>query len=164
MSFRLRAWGPLTCAAAALVAVGISLAASAGNAHPSGSAAAAAATAKPATGTPTAVPAVAPIPRGKPVAIVAGKPISAAAYAALVAQERKGAAIQAQQQGSSPPSERQVRSQALTDIVDTAVIDHYAQQHGITATAREIQQQYTGMETQIEQQAQQAGQPVTFAG
>ncbi len=113
---------------------------------------------------PTATPAPTPgpIPRDKPVAIVAGQPISGAAYADLVAQERAGAAIAAQQQGAAPPTERQIRAQALTTIINTAVIDHYAQQHGITATAHEVQQQYDTAKWQIEQQAKQAGQSITF--
>ena len=112
--------------------------------------------------TPTAAPAPAPIPLNKPVAIVAGQPISGAAYADLVAQERAGASIQAQQQGAAPPTERQIRTQALNTIITTAVINHYAAQHGITATAQEVQRQYNAAKQQIEQQARQASQKITF--
>jgi parvulin-like peptidyl-prolyl isomerase len=104
----------------------------------------------------------APIPRNKPVALVAGQPISGAAYADLVARERVAAAAQAQQQGGSAPDERQIRTQALTDMITTAVINHYARQRGITAAARAVQQRYDATRTQIEQQARQAGQSVTF--
>lgn len=158
MSRRLWAWAPRACAGAALVAVALSLTAFASAVPARPSAATAAATPAP---TPTAK--LAPIPRNKPVAIVAGQPVSGAAYADLVLQQLKAATLQAQQQGAAPPNERQVRTQALTDIVTIAVINHYAQQHGIKATAHDVQKQYDATQKQIEQQARRSGQPVTFA-
>jgi peptidyl-prolyl cis-trans isomerase D len=104
-----------------------------------------------------------PIPRNKPAAVVAGTPISGADYAEAVVQVRKEVAQRMRQQpGMTAPTERQIRSQALNSVVDTAVIDHYAQQHGITATAQEVQRQYDAVQSRIEQQALQSGQPVTF--
>jgi parvulin-like peptidyl-prolyl isomerase len=104
-----------------------------------------------------------PIPRSKPAAVVAGTPISGAAYADAVTQLHKAFAQRKQQQpGTIVPTERQIRSQALNSLIDTAVIDHYAQQHGITATAQEVQRQYDVVQTQIAQQALQTGQPITF--
>src|SRR5438552_12335827 len=143
MSRPLRVWA-LCAGAAALVAVAVSLTAYASATPPPRRAAAPAATSRltPRTAPPTPVPTPAPIPRNKPVALVAGQPISGAAYADLVAQERVAAATQAQQQGVPAPDERRIRAQALTDIIATAVINHYARQHGIAATAREVQRQY----------------------
>ena len=140
-SRRLQAWAPRTCAAAALTSAALSLTACVGDNRPT----------------------LAPIPRDKPVAIVAGTPVSGADYADRVAQQLKGAAAQAQQQPGVPrPDARQIRSQALGGVVDAAVIDHYAQQHGITATAQEVQRQYDAVQTQIEQQEQRSGHPVAF--
>jgi parvulin-like peptidyl-prolyl isomerase len=140
-SRRHQALAPRTCAAAALVSAAMSLTACVGDNRPPRPAAAPVAT-------------LAPIPRDKAVAIVAGTPVSGAAYADRVAQQLKGMAAQARQQpGITVPTEQQIRSQALNSVVDTAVINHYAQQHGITATAQEVQQQYDAV---------RAGQPVTF--
>lgn len=163
MSRRLRARAPRACAGAALVAVALTLTAFAGVVPAHLAAAAALPQVAAATPVPTPAAKLAPIPRNKPVAIVAGQPVSGAAYADLVLQQLKAATLQAQQQGAAPPDERQIRTEALTDIVTIAVINHYAQQHSIKATAREVQQQYTATQKQIEQQAQQSGQPVTFA-
>src|SRR5919199_1711862 len=108
-------------------------------------------------------PTMPPIPRNKPAAVVAGTPISGAAYADAVAQLHKAFEQRRQQQpGTIVPTERQIRSQALNSLIETAVIDHYAQQHGITATAQEVQRQYDVVQTQIAQQALQTGQPITF--
>jgi hypothetical protein len=139
-SRRLQAWAPRTCAAAALTSAALSLTACVGDNRPT----------------------LAPIPRDKPVAIVAGTPVSGADYADRVAQQLKGAAAQAQQPGVPTPDARQIRSQALNGVVDTAVINHYAPQHGITATAQEVQRQYDAVQTQIEQQEQRSGHPVAF--
>ena len=113
---------------------------------------------------PTVAPAptMPPIPRNKPAAVVAGTPISGAAYADAVAQLHKAYAQRKQQPGMIVPTERQIRSQALNSLIDTAVIDHYAQQHGITATAQEVQRRYDAVQMQLAQQALQTGQPVTF--
>ena len=151
-------------AAAALVGVALALSAcvsdSSGNAF---SAPAPSPTAGFAAPTVPPVPTMPPIPRNKPAAVVAGTPISGAAYADAVIQANKAAAQRQQQQpGITVPTEQQIRSQALNSVIDTAVIDHYAQQHGITATAQEVQRQYDAVRTQIQQQALQAGQPVTF--
>ena len=109
------------------------------------------------------VPTMPPIPRNKPAAVVAGTPISGAAYADAVTQANKTAAQRKlQQPGMTVPTERQIRSQALSGVIDTAVINHYAQQHGIKATAQEVQRQYDAVQTQIAQQALQTGQPVTL--
>src|SRR5205085_2108280 len=157
----LRAGVPRTCAAAALVSAALSLSACMGDKP--GAAPAATHSATTGTPTPAPVPTLAPIPRDKAVAIVAGTPVSGAAYADRVTQQVKGVAAQAQQQQGVPtPSARQIRSQALTGIVDTAVINHYARQHGITATAQEVQRRYDTVKTQIEQQAQRTPQRVTF--
>jgi len=59
------------------------------------------------------------------------------------------------QQGGTAPSERQVRTQALNDIVNTAIIAHYAQQHGIKATTKEVDQRYNATKTGLERQAKQ---------
>jgi parvulin-like peptidyl-prolyl isomerase len=104
-----------------------------------------------------------PIPRNKPAAAVAGTSISGAAYADAVAQLRKAVAQRRQQQpGTIVPTEQQIRSQALNSLIDTAVIDHYAQQHRITATAQDVQRRYDVVQTQITQQALQTGQAITF--
>lgn len=164
MSRRLRTWAPRACVGAALVAAALSLTACVSDNPPPGLAAAPGATPAAAT-TPAAVtpvPTLAPIPRNKPVAIVAGKPVSGADYADLVQEQFAGATLQAQQQGGAPPDERQVRTQALTDIVNTAIINNYAAQHGITVTDKQVQQQYDATKAQVEQQALQTGQPVTF--
>jgi parvulin-like peptidyl-prolyl isomerase len=107
-------------------------------------------------------PTLPPIPRNKPAAVVAGTPISGAAYADAVAQLQKAVAQRAPQPGTIVPTERQIRSQALNSLIDTAVIDHYAQQHRITATAQDVQRQYDLAQTQIAQQALQTGQAITF--
>jgi parvulin-like peptidyl-prolyl isomerase len=114
--------------------------------------------------TPTVPPAptMPPIPHNKPAAVVAGTPISGAAYADAVTQLHKAYAQRKQQPGTIVPTERQIRSQALNSLIDTAVIDHYAQQHGITATAQDVQRQYDMVQTQIAQQALQTGQAITF--
>ncbi len=155
MSRRLRV-GVLGAGTVALAVVAVSLTAYAAGRPASTQAA-------PRAATPTPAPTLAPISSDKPVAVVAGQSISGASYAALVAQERAAASMQAQQQGSAAPDERQIREQALADIVDTAIIAHYAGQHHITASAHEVQQQYNATKTQIEAQAQQSGQSVTFA-
>jgi parvulin-like peptidyl-prolyl isomerase len=151
-------------AAAALVGVALALSAcvsdSSGGAFrapaPSPTAGVAAPTVRPA-------PTMAPIPRNKPAAIVAGTPISGAAYADAVTQLHKAFAQQKQQQpGAIVPTERQIRSQALNSLIDTAVINHYAQQHGITVAAQDVQRRYDVVQTQIAQQALQTGQPITF--
>ena len=109
------------------------------------------------------VPTMPAIPRNKPAAVVAGTPISGAAYADAVTQVNKTVAQRKlQQPGMTAPTERQIRSQALNGVIDTAVVDHYAQQHGIKATAQEVQRRYDAVQTQIAQQALQTGQPVTF--
>jgi parvulin-like peptidyl-prolyl isomerase len=109
------------------------------------------------------VPTMPPIPRNKPVAVVAGTPISGAAYADAVTQANKAVAQRMQQQPGAPmPDARQIRSQALNSVIDTAVINHYARQHGITATAQEVQRQYDAVQVRIAQQALQSGQSVTF--
>jgi hypothetical protein len=153
-------------ALAAAALVGVALALSACVSDSSGSAFSAPAplpTAGVAAPTVAPVPTMPPIPRNKPAAVVAGTPISGADYAEAVVQVRKEVAQRMQQQpGMTPPTEQQIRSQALNSVVDTAVIDHYAQQHGITATAQEVQRQYDAVQSRIEQQALQSGQRVTF--
>ena len=151
-------------AAAALVGVALALSACVSDSSsgafrapaPSPTAGVAAPTVRPA-------PTMPPIPRNKPAAIVAGTPISGAAYADAVAQLRKAVAQRRQQQpGAIVPTEQQIRSQALNSLIDTAVIDHYAQQHRITATAQDVQRRYDVVQTQITQQALQTGQAITF--
>ena len=160
----LRAGAPRTCAAVALVSAALSLTACVGDTPPRpGAAPAATHSATTGTATPAPVPTLAPIPRNKSVAIVAGTPVSGADYADRITQQVKGVAAQAQQQQGVPtPNARQIRSQSLTGIVDTVVINHYARQHSITATAQEVQRRYDAVKTQIEQQAQRTPQRVTF--
>ena len=151
-------------AAAALVGVALALSACVSE---NSKGAFSAPTPSPTTGVaaPTVRPAptMPPIPRNKPAAVVAGTPISGAAYADAVTRLHKAFEQQKQQQpGTFVPTERQIRSQALNSLIETAVIDHYAQQHGITATAQEVQRQYDVVQTQIAQQALQTGQPITF--
>ena len=164
-SRRLQAWAPRICAVVALVCAAMSLTACVGDNRLARPAAAPAAMHRATTGSlaPAPVATLAPIPRNKPVAIVAGTPVSGADYADRVAQQLKSAAAQARQQpGASTPDARRIRSQALTGVVDTAVIDHYAQQHGITATAHDVQRRYDVVQMQIAQQALQTGQAITF--
>jgi PPIC-type PPIASE domain/SurA N-terminal domain len=151
-------------AAAALVGVALALSACVSD---SSRGAFSAPTPSPAAGSPVPTvrpaPTMPPIPRNKPAAVVAGRPISGAAYADTVAQLLKAVAQRKQQQpGTIVPTERQIRSQALNSLIDTAVIDHYAQQHAITATAHDVQRRYDVVQTQIAQQALQTGQPITF--
>jgi foldase protein PrsA len=83
-----------------------------------------------------AVPTMPPIPRNKPAAVVAGTPISGAAYADTVVAVRKAAAAQQMQQ---QPTEKQIRSIALNNLIDRAVIRLYARRHGITVTPAQVQ-------------------------
>jgi len=97
-----------------------------------------------------------PISRSKPAAIVAGQTISGADYADAANQARQYYSQQAAQQPGSPlPSETQIRSAALNSLIDRAVVDHYAGQHGITATQAEVQQRYNAYQLQ-------AGGAITF--
>src|SRR5579875_3525137 len=100
MSRRLRV-GVLGAGTVALAVVAVSLTAYAAGRPASTQAA-------PRAATPTPAPTLAPISSDKPVAVVAGQSISGASYAALVAQERAAASMQAQQQGSAAPDERQI--------------------------------------------------------
>ncbi len=90
---------------------------------------------------PTPLPTVSPT---KPVAIVAGTPIPGSAYNAAFQQQMTFQTQRAAQSGgqTQPPTEQQVRSIALNQLVVHAMLDLYAGQHGITATAAEVQAQY----------------------
>ncbi len=90
---------------------------------------------------PTPLPVV---PPNKPVAIVAGTPIPGSAFNAAVQQQMTYQTQRAAQSGGQfqPPTEQQVRSSALNQVVVHAMAALYAGQHGITATAAEVQAQY----------------------
>jgi len=90
---------------------------------------------------PTPLPTV---PATKPVAIVAGTPIPGSAYNVAFQQQMIFQTQRAAQSGGQiqPPTEQQVRSTALNQLVVHAMIDLYAGQHGITATAATVQTQY----------------------
>jgi len=100
--------------------------------------------------------AAAPISRAKPAAVVAGQYISGPDYADAVNQVRLGAASAAAQQPGSPlPTETQIRSSALNGLIDRAVVNHYAGQHGIMVTPAEVQQAYNSYQLRY-------GTPVSF--
>jgi foldase protein PrsA len=133
-------------ALAAAALVGVALALSACVSKSSGSAFRAP-TPSPAAGSPVPTvrpaPTMPPIPRNKPAAVVAGTPISGAAYADAVTQLHKAVAQQLRQQpGTTAPTEQQIRSIALNNLIDRAVIRLYARQHGLTVTPATVQSQF----------------------
>ena len=153
----IRTLAPRALAAATLVvaAVGLSgcVSGSALYTGPTSTTSAASAPTAPSGATNAPLPAIS---RSKPAAIVAGQTISGADYADAVNQARQYYNQQAAQQPGSPlPTEAQLRSAALNSLIDRAVVDHYAGQHGITATPAEVQQRYSAYQAQ-------AGGAITF--
>ncbi len=147
-------YAPRAFAATALVVVTLGLSACvSGSALYTGPASTTSSAAAPTVTPGSTLPAIS---RDKPAAVVAGQYISGAAYADAVTQVRLSAAQSAAQQpGSPPPTETQIRTAALNGLIQRAVIVHYAGQHGITVTPAEVQQAYNSYQLRF-------GTPVSF--
>ncbi len=153
----IRTLAPRALAAAALVvaAVGLSGCVS-GSALYTGPASTTSAASAPTVTTGATSTSLPPISRSKPAAVVAGKTIAGADYADAANEVRLSAMQQAQQQPGSPlPTEAQIRTVALNGLIDRAVVNHYAGQHGISVTSAEVQRTYDSYQVRY-------GTPVSF--